>query len=458
MRSCIHLTGLASAVAAVLILASCQGRANPDPGNSLRGDSDRVDSEAAESAGSGGTASYMGRIVFASSDGAVRSVRPDGADQVVIAQPGSGVTGGGFQGAYTWPVWSPDASAVLLSRVVPEGGRRLRASLVRASALGGNEPVVIYQDDPGSFGIGTGVPHYAVWSPDGNLIALVAGGGSGLVTMFVDPAARRVPDVFVGGQPMFLAWAPNSRHLLVHHGDSLRLVEFGDGGQRTGGSLGIGEDSFEYLAPQFAPDGNRYAFAEPAGTGSLIKIGRLGAVDSGVLTESAAQIAFRWSPDGGRIAVAEGEDQRIFERLAIVDTATGARNVLVERPIHSFWWSPDSTRIALASLAGGGLDALAWSVVELSTGRETDLGVNVPTAEFQFMQTFFDQYAHSHEIWSPDSRAIVVFGSMLGAPEAGQDADLDTPETGAHAWVLDASGGRPPTAVGDGYIGAWSPR
>ncbi|MBI2965543.1 MAG: PD40 domain-containing protein [Chloroflexi bacterium] len=405
-----------------------------------------------------GAPAFAGRIAFASVDGAIRSVLPDGKDPIVVASPDPGSAGGRFGGAYTWPVWSPDGSALLLSRVVEEDGRRLQASLVKASASGNETPSLIYRDDPGSFGIGTGVPHYAVWSPDSSRVALIAGGGSGLMTIFVDPSLRLAPDAFVGGEAMFLAWSADSRHLLVHHGDSLRLVEFDEQGGRSGGSQGVGGGSFDYLAPQFEPAGDRFVYVEAEGGRSLVKLGWVGEAETRALAESAGQIAFRLSPDGRMVAFLEGEDQRVFQRLVVVDTATGDRNVLLSRPMHSFWWSPDGTKIAVASLADGGLDALAWSVVDLATRQEIDLGVNVPTAEFQFMQTFFDQYAHSHAIWSPDSRAIVVFGAMPGSPGDGQDADTDAPDPGAYAWVLDATGHRPPARVGAGYIGAWSPR
>jgi TolB protein len=355
-------------------------------------------------------------------------------------------------------VWSPDGSALLLSRVTKEDGQRLQASLVKASASGDEAPSMIYRDDPGSFGIGTGVPHYAVWSPDGSRVALIAGGASGLMTLFVDPSLKMAPDAFVGGEAMFLAWSADSRHLLVHHGDSLRLVEFDEQGGRTGGSLGIGDGSFDYLAPQFEPVGDRFVYVEPDGARSIVRMGWVGEAETRALADSAGQIAFRLSPDGRMVAFLEGGDQRVFQRLIVVDTATGDRNVLLSRPMHSFWWSPDGRRIAVASLADGGLDALAWSVVDLATRGEIDLGVNVPTAEFQFMQTFFDQYAHSHAIWSPDSRAIVVFGAMPGAPGDGQETDTDSPDPASYAWVLDATGHRPPARVGAGYIGAWSPR
>jgi Tol biopolymer transport system component len=399
---------------------------------------------------------YAGRIAFASADGSVRSVKPDGASQVVLAAPEAGTAPSSFRGAFTWPVWSPDASSLLLSHVAPRTGSALGASLVLVAADGSGQPVIVYRDDSSSFGVGTGVPHYAVWSPDGSRIALVAGGSSGLVTVFVDPAGEGAPDVFVGGEPMFFAWSPDSRHLLVHHGDALRLVEFGDDGVRTGASATVGADSFEYLAPQFSGEGDHYLYAEPAGGLASVKFGRLAASGANGLTTVAGQIAFTLSPDGRKLAIATGADRRDFSGLTIVDAASGARTLELARPIQSFWWSPDSTRLAVASPAGTGAEALTWSVVDASTGAETRLGDYTPTVEFQFMQTFFDVYAHSHDIWSPDSRAIVVFASpstTSGEPDrtrtAGQDASV---------WVLDASGRTPPRVVGDGYIGGWSPR
>ena len=103
----------------------------------------------------------------------------------------------------------------------------------------------------------------------------------------------------------------------------------------------------------------------------------------------------------------------------------------------------------MASPVDGNTESLAWSVVDADTGSETALGAYAPTGEFQIMQTFFDVYAHSHDVWSPDSRAIVLFGSKADTAAVGPSASV---------WVLDASGRKPPVDIGDGYIGGWSPR
>ena len=84
----------------------------------------------------------------------------------------------------------------------------------------------------------------------------------------------------------------------------------------------------------------------------------------------------------------------------------------------------------------------------------------VTSDEFLFVQVFFDQYADSHNIWSPDSSKIVITGTVLDLDKVVSSiGDVDLPEQFySQVWVLDANGLEDPVSVGEGTIASWSPQ
>ena len=64
---------------------------------------------------------------------------------------------------------------------------------------------------------------------------------------------------------------------------------------------------------------------------------------------------------------------------------------------------------------------------------------------------FFDQYAQSHNPWSPDGRSIIFAG------ELGYEKERKALPTAADSSVLvaDVEGREPPTAVAGGIMGFW---
>ena len=150
----------------------------------------------------------------------------------------------------------------------------------------------------------------------------------------------------------------------------------------------------------------------------------------------------------------------------MLDVAGGQTRVLTRQMVLAFFWSPDGRSIAFITVNGdpqdGGVNALAktrqltrlarpaqqpgqgfltLSVVNVATGEGVRLLDFQPTGVFltQFLP-FFDQYALSHRLWSPDSSALV----LPVVEESGQ-------------WVLivPAAGGRP-FHLAEGDAAFWS--
>jgi dipeptidyl aminopeptidase/acylaminoacyl peptidase len=74
------------------------------------------------------------------------------------------------------------------------------------------------------------------------------------------------------------------------------------------------------------------------------------------LTNLGSVFSFEWAPDGSRLAAAMAprslvDDRYMFQRLHLVDPATGQVKKLVENPgkLGDFAWSPDSRKLAYIS-------------------------------------------------------------------------------------------------------------
>ena len=95
-------------------------------------------------------------------------------------------------------------------------------------------------------------------------------------------------------------------------------------------------------------------------------------------------LAFFWSPDGTRLAVVTIDD--FLGPLPEASTGRRAKPILQDAP-------PDVI--------------LTWWLVDAATGEATERDQFLPTPQEFYIFQFFDQYAHSHRVWSPDSRYIV---------------------------------------------------
>ena len=396
----------------------------------------------------------VNRIAIAGNDGTVYTVNPDGTDKrrvsPEIAAPDDSV----FAGSFTWPVWSPDGGSILFSAIRPSLPAA-QISLMRAPADGDGQGVTLFVDHPETRGIGNGVPHYAMWSPDGGRIAVIAGTGEQLITATFDSETGDKRYMVATGAPVYLDWGPRSSSLVIHVAGSLFIVDH-DGEDRE---LLFDGQEMRFLTPQFAGGSDRFLHGDSSSGNILILISELSDGDSRVLGTADDVTAFRWSPDGESVAVLRGEFSGLYDSLALISLDDGEEKMLIERKIRAAWWSPDGSKIAVASLSTRLRGGIEWSVWDVASGEESFAALMVPTQEFSFVQSFFEQYGNSTRLWSPDSTHIVVAGSVVkNAADPSLESPIQLPETlWEEVWVIDASGIDPPTVIGNGYLGFWSP-
>ena len=365
-------------------------------------------------------------------------MRADGSNRVRISESDAG----GARTAHTWPMWSGDGASVVFSRVVvSEEGPRFS---LQSATLGDTGPSLVYENPPGARLVGRNAPHYTNGSPDGQHVAFLAVAGN-MALLLGDAAGGAQAQPIVQGSPLYYAWTHDSARLLLHLRDSLLLFEPGSDAALTLLDL---PPSWSYRAPDWSPDGQRFAFIGDSEQGASLMVANADGSDPRTLAPVSTASAFAWSPDGSRIVLASevAPNIAVFDGLLLVNPEDGRTRVLTEDAAIAFFWSPTGDRLAVISLAEQG-GRLAVTVFDVETGAARQVAEFIPSSDMRVMLSFFDQYAKSHRVWSADGRYLALSGSLTG-----EDA---TPES--HVLVIDASGQDPPRAVAAGTLAFWSP-
>ena len=108
------------------------------------------------------------------------------------------------RGLVNQPTASPDGRSVAWVELRADGPR-----VVTSSRAGGNHREIPL----------TLVPFFLAWDPTSRRIAYLGNAGSGVGLGVIDDAVIQPRDVPVGGgTPLYLAWSPDGKELLVHVG------------------------------------------------------------------------------------------------------------------------------------------------------------------------------------------------------------------------------------------------
>ena len=407
-------------------------------------------------------------IAVVDANGALATMDERGGSMVSHAVPGV---------VFGFPAWSPDGSRVAVVGQGPDDTGIYVFTVLRGrsgNAEVGRRPVVIYRsaDRP---------PFYLYWTPDGRRVAFLATEPVGL-SLRITPADGSAPldgsapaAIIRRGAPLYFDWLDPDR-LLLHVGagpDAFVGEVDGDGASVGPGVPGTGD---------FRPAGvsrdrryRAYVRSDAGSSGQIVVESRDGSGTHEVPVFGPAAMVF--DPSGDRLA-AIGADTPVADAsafplgpLRLIDAGTGAARTLLDGSVLAFFWAPDGRTIAALRLGRPGDDLAAETGIVLAAARpphptasgipragdavvsvvfvDASTGVvrsqRVVRLADQFVTQllpYFDQYALSHRLWSPDGTSILL-------PLVDK--------TGRDQLVVVSAEGPDPRPIADGVSGFWSP-
>jgi TolB protein len=409
----------------------------------------------------------LDRIAFVGPDDSLYVTDRNGQDVELLVAVEEGTSLG-------YPTWSPDGRRVayLAQR---QTGSGVESGLYAVSTQG-DAPTRLYTS-------ANHPPFYLYWSPDSQYISFLTQEDAGLALRLASADGSGDARVLERGAPFYWSWSPEGKELFMHIGGARHFS--GDAhmailsSQPNASPAMLDDAPASFQAPAWSPDGERilYAGEDESGGQALYLRGRAGgAVEK--LVDVSGSVGFNWSPDGRWIAyqqIAPGNAPLgdVFLMPAPGATLPGGRTGSdesgadggvqvrqVSRDLTvAFFWSPDSTRLALLvpsledspATHGGSLSAplpqepqlvLHWWVAEVPDGELHPVAAFRPSSAFLQILPFFDQYAHSIRFWSPDSRYL-VYGDQESPTQAG-------------IWVADVLAQEPARRLADGSMPIWS--
>ena len=394
-------------------------------------------------------------IAYVGQDDNIYTIRPDGADQELISIPMAGETASLIGGAafdnhtiYNWPTWSPDAAKLAFTSYSANGDFPGALWLVD---IPGGLPDKVFQDPDDTIGrfVAQRSPHYVYWSPQSDRIAFLAPTPESLILYMIETADPHHPQTVSFGAPSYMAWSPDGQYLLHHLVEELDLVDTRNNFARAS----LNADSFSYRTPAWSPDSSRIAYvSDPQGGDRLMVANIQGASGTEVSRVNVLSV-FLWSPTANEIAFTElgpGRSLGIptYAGLTIFDADSGEKTQVTTREVVAFFWSPDGSRLAYVTVDRSS-STISWYVNDRSGRNEKKLTDFIPSHEQLFvMFAFFDQYAYSNQLWSPDSSALVYSGRDPNANGTG----------GSTIQVISVDGNGPPLVIAPGNLAFWSPR
>ena len=401
----------------------------------------------------------INRIAYIGRDGNVYTIKPDGTDSRRLTSTDLRVGPAGHilaQGSeaqvfYAWPTWAPDSSKLAVSRVVVDGSRA-SFFLEEVDAASGKS-TKIYENEPDTVAVTQSAPHYVYWSNDSLHLSFIASTPRELALFVTTLQDRKEPVTLIGQGPIYFSWAGDSSAMSLHRGGELFLVSVG--AQGFGSPELLGRVGLGFRAPALSKDGSKIVYTAGGDSSSEVYLAdtRTGLGGARSIGEVGSFSAFLWSPTRDELAFAHNIEGVAgpMQRLVLAAGDGSSQTTAVSEPLVAFFWSPDGEKIAYIT-HDVERRSFTWKYVDRSGGEPVQLAEFVPSEEFIVMVSFFDQYAHSNSVWSPDSSQI-VFSGAIGPTSFGSNGDSPA---GDRVYVMDVREGASPKEIATSSFAVWS--
>lgn len=276
-------------------------------------------------------------------------------------------------------------------------------------------------------------------SGDGDIVTLRTRAEGGLAAEIVHPDES--VSALEGGFPFFLTWTNDGR-LMAHAGNAAIQEVYPD--RRTApvapglfGAPAAWEDSVVFIRSAGSASflsvltGEQSRDLATVGGPTHLVVGG----DRVALRSVAGEM-----PAGGIEILAQQLPLVPSEALAVVSLEDGSLEIVASGGIAAFFWDPEGRRLLYLDIFDEAASQLAWHVWE--NGSVIDFPPFIPDPSWWVsFAPFFDQFAQSMSLWSPD-------GSAFAYP--GRIGD----ETGVWVQHLDR---QVPVRVSSGSWVAWGP-
>ncbi len=362
---------------------------------------------------------------------------------------------------YQFPAWSPNGKKLAV----------LANSREQSS-------VYVMADHPDSIltslfeGI-TDAAFYLYWRPDGQAVTFITTHPVSKMALRMSSVDGKETEELLQGIPCFWQWSQDSNGFLYHVGGNDDNAELAYHALHDEENDIMLDEPGIFQSPGISATGDFWAYStlDMANKSQLVIDGN--SIASRQTISHKGVLAMTWSPVLDELAFVSPQDnvRYWYGPLQILNALSGEQRVLTEEQVVAFFWSPNGRYITYITVKPsqdivGQLQEktiytngsapprqqatrdekripFLLSVVEVATGIKRELAEfhPVPVLINRFLP-FFDQYAHSHQLWSPDSTEFVF-------------PILETEDTSKiMVYPIDGS---PAREIADGLMAFWSP-
>ena len=296
--------------------------------------------------------------------------------------------------------------------------------------------------------------------PDGQHLSFLLGDPSRGLSLVLAEVKESTPvRIVTTGMPLYFDWSAAPGQVALHtlalnsdHTEQVSLMSLTPTTQNVIKVLSSGRTPFK--TPAWSPDGKHLAYIANNHAESNIIVADADATHPrSVVSLPVGENSLVWAPDSAHLAYATAltAQDPTYNGIKLVDIATANSKWLTKDDVAAIFFSPDSRHLAFIGVPEE-KPYYTWSVVDVKTGAQKALGNFLATPDESTAYRYFDQFAVSHTIWSPDSSAFIYAGVRLtGSPDHALGYS-----PAPSAWIVPIDGSSP-HQVADAVIAFFSP-